>query len=176
MSTDRDIAAQPLDDFDGIILDTVAEVFRAADPVPAGLVEDIKFALTVQALHAEVAELQRVGAESALARSEYTQTQTMTFSAESLSVMVTLSPVSDRSVRVDGWVTGNDGALSVEVRGPHGTTTATADDDGRFIVETVTFFGRHRHLDPDPLPHDDHAIRESVIALVTRSFIPNTTG
>ena len=76
MSTDRDIAAQPLDDFDSTILDTVAEVFRAADPVPAGLAEDIKFALTVQALHAEVAELQRVGAESALARSEYTQTQT----------------------------------------------------------------------------------------------------
>jgi hypothetical protein len=37
VSTDRDIADQPLDDLDRTILDTVAEVFRAADPVPAGL-------------------------------------------------------------------------------------------------------------------------------------------
>ena len=116
MSTDRDIAAQPLDDFDSTILDTIAEVFRAADPVPAGLAEDIKFALTVQAMHAEVAELQRVGAESALARSEYTQTQTLTFSAEALSVMVTMSPIDADEVRVDGWVTGHDSPVRVEIR------------------------------------------------------------
>jgi len=65
VSPDPDIAAQPLDDLDRSILDTVAEVFRAADPVPAGLTEAIKFALTVQAMHAEVAELQRGVAESA---------------------------------------------------------------------------------------------------------------
>ena len=112
MSTDRDIADQPLDDFDRTILDTVAEVFRAADPVPAGLTEDIKFALTVQAMHAEVAELQRVGAESALARSEYTHTQTLTFSAESISVMVTMSPIDADEVRIDGWVTGCSGPTS----------------------------------------------------------------
>ena len=135
MSTDRDIAAQPLDDLDGIILDTVAEVFRAADPVPAGLVEDVKFALTVQALHAEVAELQRVGAESALARSEYTQTQTMTFSAEALSVMVTLSPIDADEVRVDGWVTGHDSTVRVEIRAGTRTITAEVDDDGRFTVD-----------------------------------------
>ena len=97
MSSDHDIAAQPLDDLDRSILDTVAEVFRAANPIPAGLTEDIKFALTVQAMHAEVAELQRVGADSALARSEYTQTQTLTFSAETLSVMVTTSPISEKA-------------------------------------------------------------------------------
>jgi hypothetical protein len=41
----------------------------------------------------------------------------------------------------------------------------------RFIVETVTFFARHRHLDPDPLPHDDKAIRESVIPLIVGSLL-----
>ena len=86
-------------------------------PLPAGLTEDIKFALTVQAMHAEVAELQRLGAESALARSEYTRTQTMTFSAETLSVMVTLSPIDADEVRVDGWVTGHDSPVVVEIRG-----------------------------------------------------------
>lgn len=135
MSADHDLAAQPLDDLDATILGTVAEVFRAADPVPAGLVEDIKFALTVQALHAEVADLQRVGAESALARSEYTQTQTLTFSAETLSVMVTMSPIDADEVRVDGWVTGHDSSVRVELRVGTRTVSAEVDDDGRFILD-----------------------------------------
>ena len=135
MNTDRDVAAQPLDDLDLTILDSVAEVFRAADPVPAGLTDDIKFALTVQAMHAEVAELQRVGAESALARSEYTQTQTLTFSAESLSVMVTMSPMDADEVRVDGWVTGHDSPVRVELRSGDRTVSADVDDDGRFTLD-----------------------------------------
>ncbi len=135
MSPDRDIAAQPLDDLDRRILDNVADVFRAADPVPAGLTEDIKFALTVQAMHAEVAELQRVGAESALARSEYTQTQTLTFSAEAISVMVTMSPINADEVRVDGWVTGHDSPVRVELRAGTGTVGSEVDDDGRFTID-----------------------------------------
>jgi AcrR family transcriptional regulator len=41
----------------------------------------------------------------------------------------------------------------------------------RFIVETVTFFARHRHLDPDPLPHTDEMIRDSVIPLIVGSLL-----
>jgi len=135
VSTDRDIADQPLDDVDRKILETVAEVFRATDPVPGGLTEDIKFALTVQAMHAEVAELQRVGAETALARSEYTHTQTLTFSAETISVMVTMSPIDADEVRVDGWVTGHDSRVTVEIRTATRTITADVDDDGRFTID-----------------------------------------
>lgn len=137
MNADRDLAAEPLDELDTRILKDLAEIFGGADPVPAGLVDDVKFALTVAALHAEVAELQRLGAESALARTEYTKTQTLTFSAASLSVMVTMSPVSDTAVRIDGWVTGHDSVVTVEVRGPAGTTTAVCDSDGRFVLEEV---------------------------------------
>jgi AcrR family transcriptional regulator len=52
----------------------------------------------------------------------------------------------------------------------------------RFIVETVTFFARHRHLDPDPLPHTDQTIRDSVIPLIVGSLLvaprrdPRRTG
>ena len=136
MSTDRDIADQPLDDVDRTILDTVAEVFRAADPVPAGLTEDIKFALTVQAMHAEVAELQRVGAESALARSEYTRTQTLTFSAETISVMVT--HVADRRRRGAGRRVGHRPRLAGAGRDPRRdahASRAEVDDDGRFTID-----------------------------------------
>ncbi|WP_392543988.1 carboxypeptidase regulatory-like domain-containing protein [Oryzobacter telluris] len=135
MNPDHDLAAEPLDALDERILAGIADVLRSADPVPAGLADDIKFALTVQAMHAEVAELQRVGAESALARSEYTRTQTLTFSAEALSVMVTLSPIDADEVRVDGWVTGHDSAVVVELRAETRTITAQVDDDGRFTID-----------------------------------------
>lgn len=138
MSTDRELEEQVLDDVDGLVLETVAEVFRTCDPVPAGLTEDIKFALTVQALHAEVAELQRLDAESALARSEYTRTQTLTFSAETLSVMVTLSPIDAETVRVDGWVTGHDSPVVIEIRGNAETATAVVDEDGRFTIDPAS--------------------------------------
>lgn len=129
------LATQPLDDADAAVLAALADVLRASDPVPAGLVDDVKFALTVQALHAEVAELQALGSTPALARSEYTRTQTLTFSAETLSVMITLSPVTDDAVRVDGWVTGHDGTVDIELRAGARTLTTTADADGRFTLD-----------------------------------------
>lgn len=42
----------------------------------------------------------------------------------------------------------------------------------RFIVETVTFFARHRFQDPHPQELDDAAVRETIVDLVTRSLIP----
>lgn len=135
MNTERDLATEPLDELDARILAGIADILRSADPVPAGLADDVKFALTVQALHAEVAELQRVGAETALARSEYTRTQTMTFSAEALSVMVTLSPIDADEVRVDGWVTGHESPVRVELRAEARTIAAEVDDDGRFTID-----------------------------------------
>lgn len=135
MNADFDLAAEPLDELDARILAGIADVLSAVDPVPSGLVDDVKFALTVQAMHAEVAELQRVGAETALARSEYTRTQTLTFSAEALSVMVTMSPIDAAEVRVDGWVTGVDSTVRVELRTDDRTLTAEVDADGRFTID-----------------------------------------
>jgi AcrR family transcriptional regulator len=44
----------------------------------------------------------------------------------------------------------------------------------RFIVESVTFFARHRFLDPHPQELDDDAVRQTVVDLVTRSLVPAT--
>ena len=46
----------------------------------------------------------------------------------------------------------------------------------RFIIETVTFFARHRHLDPEPQRLDDETVRNSIVALVTRSLAPAVGG
>jgi AcrR family transcriptional regulator len=49
----------------------------------------------------------------------------------------------------------------------HGTDPQTA---ARFIIESVTFFARHRFLDPHPQALDDGAVRETIVDLVTRSL------
>lgn len=41
----------------------------------------------------------------------------------------------------------------------------------RFLLESVTFFARHRYGDPDLLPGDDETVRETVVQLIVRSFI-----
>jgi hypothetical protein len=40
----------------------------------------------------------------------------------------------------------------------------------RFIIESVTFFARHRFLDPYPQTLDDRAVRQTIVDLVTRSL------
>jgi AcrR family transcriptional regulator len=49
----------------------------------------------------------------------------------------------------------------------HRTDPHTA---ARFIIESVTFFARHRFLDPHPQTLDDGAVRETIVDLVTRSL------
>jgi AcrR family transcriptional regulator len=50
---------------------------------------------------------------------------------------------------------------------------------GRFVLEVVTTFARHRHSDPDPQPLDDDAVRETVVTLVVRGLLarqPDVVG
>ena len=46
----------------------------------------------------------------------------------------------------------------------------------RFIIETVTFFARHRHLDPDPQTFNDPAVKSAIVDLVMHSLTPATGG
>src|SRR5262249_49442966 len=38
----------------------------------------------------------------------------------------------------------------------------------RFLLEAIAFFARHRYSDPDLLPGDDEAVRETIVQLVVR--------
>ncbi len=42
----------------------------------------------------------------------------------------------------------------------------------RWIIESVTFFARHRFQDPHPQDLDDDAVRQTIVDLVTRSLVP----
>ena len=130
------LAAEALDEFDATALDRIAALYASGDPVPANLVDRIAFGITLDALHAELAELQRspglvgVRADEAVA-------DTVTFTSASLTAMVTMSPSSVESTRVDGWISP-PGTRMVELRTPSGTLRAEADEDGRFAFEDVT--------------------------------------
>ncbi len=137
MSQDIDPTLAPLDQFDERVLAGVREVQARLDPVPAELADDIKFALSVQALHAEVAELQRLGAEGTLVRSvDYARAETLTFTSDQLSVMVTITILDDARVRLDGWVTGTSG-VDIELRQESRSSRTHSDDDGRFAFASV---------------------------------------
>lgn len=142
-----ELAAQSIDGQDLAALDRIAALFDRLDPVPDGLVDRIRFGITLDALHAEIAELQRgndlVGVRSVGAA----DTQTVTFTSASLTVMITISPSGADRVRIDGWVAPG-GGVQVQLRLAAGTAAAgadgaaetrstTGDPDGRFVFTDV---------------------------------------
>ena len=123
-------------------LGQVRDLFAHADPVPSDLAERIKFAITVHALHAEVAELM----DSALlvtrgtdAKVEPTPTDSVTFTAASVSLMVSAGPSdaddADDRVRVDGWVTVP--GAQVEAVTTEGSSSVVSDANGRFVLDDL---------------------------------------
>lgn len=131
MSENR--ADQPLDATDVTILGELAELYDAVDPVPAGLTDRLSFSLALDEVYAEVAAMSRVTTDPAGVRSEQAdvRTQTMSFSAESLTIMVTVTPTGPDRVRLDGWV-APAAPLPVRLRMTEGRYQTVADDAGRF--------------------------------------------
>ena len=120
----------------------VRDLFGHADPVPSDLAERVKFALTVHALHAEVAELMDsalLTTRGAEATVEPTHTESVTFTAASLSLMVSVGPMDsdelEDRVRVDGWVT-TPGAR-VEAVTAEGSSSVISDANGRFVLDDL---------------------------------------
>lgn len=134
---DWELAAdEPIDDFDLKALATLRSIWQASDPVPSGLAERAKFAMSVAALEAEVAEITTMTAEAAGVRSTvYDRASTVTFSSEQLSAMITIEVVDNGTARVSGWVT--NGPTHVELRERSRTQETTTDDEGRFTFASV---------------------------------------
>lgn len=135
--TDVDVlAAQPLDGADTRILGHIAVFYDRTDPVPEGLVDRIQFGITLDALHAEIAQLQRTGDLVGVRSQEATEAQTVTFTSAHLTTMVTITPASADRVRIDGWVAPG-GGVQVELRSGGSTRSTVADADGRFVFDDV---------------------------------------
>ncbi len=127
-----------VDDVDGRALATLRRIYEVGDPVRHGLLDRVKFAITLDDLEAEVAMLQRESLpELTGARSDdLLRARTVTFTSDTLTTMVTITPLESDGVRLDGWAA--PGAfLNVELRIGEQTRHVTADEDGRFVFERV---------------------------------------
>ncbi len=129
-------AVQPMDETDDALLTELAELLTDIDPVPEGLVERIQFSLALDEVYAEVAELTRVSADALAVRHDPMageRTESLTFSAERLTAMVTVSRADD-VLRMDGWVAPAERYL-VRLRMQGDQREVETDDSGRFVLE-----------------------------------------
>lgn len=136
-----------LDRADGAVLTRLAHVVEAMDPVPDDLVERSLFAVTLAGLEADLMEaayldepLAGVRGAAPTARADDAapaEATTITFTHDSLTVMISLSASVGGRVRIDGWA-APAAALDVELHRPGGdVVTVASDEDGRFAFDAV---------------------------------------
>jgi len=133
---------EPLDALDLSILEELAQAADALDPVPDGFTTEVQFRLSVAALQAEVATLMTPADDLVLrgdlSGAEPARTETLTFAAGELSVMIGVEPRTSGTVRVDGWVTAPDTVVRLRPVDPSADEHVTqADGDGRFAFDEV---------------------------------------
>jgi hypothetical protein len=129
-------AGEPMDAADEALLGELADLLTAVDPVPDDLVSRIQFSPALDEVYAEVAELTRMPADALAVRHDPTageRTETLTFSAERLTAMVTVTRADDE-LRMDGWIAPAERFL-VRVRMQDEQREVQSDDSGRFVLE-----------------------------------------
>lgn len=119
---------------DDELLDLLAGMWQRDDPVPGDLADRICFALALDDLEVELMRLTEATLSTAGARTDE-QARTVTFSSDTLSVMVMINEAG-AGIRLDGWISGG-GGLQVVLRIGAGERTTAADGDGRFSFEAV---------------------------------------
>jgi hypothetical protein len=132
------LAGEPLDAVDATTLHELRAVYDEADPVPTDLVERVRFSLALDEMYEEVARMTRVPLEAMSVRSDQTagtRTETLTFSADRLTAMVTVSRLGAGRLRLDGWLAPPEHCV-VRLRIQGGDPRETlADDSGRFSFD-----------------------------------------
>lgn len=131
------LAADPLDDADLELLDSLAQRFEHYDPVPPHLSERIEFTLTLARLYDEVEQLQSRELTASGTRAEGESPTMMTFSGSAVSLMLSTRVLATGTVRVDGWVVPNGWRVSLTLMGVQDPIDCTTDAEGRFVVDSV---------------------------------------
>lgn len=122
------------EDFAAAVLPQIKDMWSRLDPVPAGLTDDIKYALTVKLLEAEVLELTQTPALAASRGEAAEKSRSMTFTGSSLSLMVRVSDDGE-NLRLDCWIT--QGAAEVELHSGDHSVTEQSDEFGRLVFGDV---------------------------------------
>ena len=130
-------AGQPMDEVDDALLREVAQLLTDIDPVPADLISRIQFSLALDEMFTEVARISRMPLETSAVRNDPVagqRTETLTFSAERLTAMVTVTR-NDGRLRIDGWV-APPAPVRVRLRmQDEADREVLADDSGRFVLD-----------------------------------------
>ena len=128
-------AAGPMDELDAALLEEVAQLLTDVDPVPDDLVPRIQFSLALEEVYAEVARITRGPIDALAVRSDPAagvRTETLTFSADRLTAMVTVTRTASERLRVDGWIAPPE-VMAVRLRMKEGSQEVVTDDTGRFV-------------------------------------------
>lgn len=128
----------PLDDHDAAALRALARAWAERDPLPDSLVPGVTFAVALDEVYAEVAQIQRqdshdlAGVRGAPAT---TATPGMSFSTSDLTMTIMVTPRPKDRIRIDGWVTPDDvGTVGLRLR--EGTRRQDPEH-GRFWFDDV---------------------------------------
>jgi hypothetical protein len=158
----EDSAGRQVDATDEALMHELADLLTTVDPLPDDLVSRIQFSLALDEVYAEVAEVTRIASDALAVRHDPMageRTETLTFSAERLTAMVTVTRADD-VLRVDGWI-APAGRFLVRVRMQDEQREVQSDDSGRFVLEGLpegfAQLGFHRVGD-DGTPDDADAV------------------
>jgi hypothetical protein len=168
-----ELAAEPLDDVDTATLGRIRAVYDQADPVPPDLVDRIRFSLALDEMFDEVARMTRVSQDALATRSDpaqETRTETLTFSADRLTAMVTVNRLSLGRLRLDGWLAPAE-QCEVRLRIQGGTDREVlADAHGRFSFDDLdegfgqlSFHPLPGAVDPGPEDASSEGLPNSVV-------------
>ncbi len=125
-----------LDALDADVLDRLDALHDLVDGPPPGFTDLMVFAVAAHGLEVELARLEEEVAAPA-ARAGEEATRSMTFEADSLSILLRVVDAGEDRVRLDGWLAPTVHAV-VELRRPDGThDRVESGDDGRFVLDGV---------------------------------------
>lgn len=128
------LAGGALDERDESILDGVRVLWDTLDPVPPTLVEQITFAMSLEAVDLEVMRLAE-RTDLALTRGDE-QTRMITFDSASMTIMIKIDVNRNGTVRLDGWLTP-PATHPIELRTTDGSRATSSDDGGRFALDGI---------------------------------------
>jgi hypothetical protein len=128
---------------DEALITQLRGMWTAVDPMPGDLAERVLFTLQLEDLEVELMRLHETselvgarGVEPVGQRGTETPTA-VTFSSESLTVMLTIGSDGAGLRRIDGWL-APAAPLRIDLRRWDGSAQNTvADDDGRFSFDDV---------------------------------------
>jgi hypothetical protein len=124
----------PLEDIDADILLRLGRVVGMVDPPPDDLDDRVVFALAWSTVDAELAALET---SSVVAARGVERVRNLSFHADSLDIMVTVTDQSDGRLRIDGWLAPDGAGWQVELRDAGTSRGVTIDEEGRFVVAGV---------------------------------------